>query len=51
MKNKTITFSFDDGITQDIRLVEILNKYKPKGTINLNSSLLSRDIFLDRNGR
>ena len=26
-KTKAITFSFDDGITQDIRLIEILNKH------------------------
>ena len=26
-KKKAITFGFDDGTTQDIRLVEILNKY------------------------
>ena len=50
-KNKAITFSFDDGVTQDIRLVEILNKYNLKATFNLNSSLLSKDNFLDRNGR
>ena len=25
-KKKAVTFSFDDGVTQDIRLVEILNK-------------------------
>lgn len=25
-KYKAITFSFDDGVTQDIRLIEILNK-------------------------
>ena len=25
-KNKAITFSFDDGTTQDIRLIQILNK-------------------------
>ena len=26
-KKKAVTFSFDDGVTQDIRLIEILNKY------------------------
>ena len=39
-KKKAITFSFDDGVTQDIRLIEILNKYGLKGTFNINSSLL-----------
>ena len=39
-KKKAITFSFDDGVTQDIRLIEILNKYGLKGTFNLNSARL-----------
>ena len=50
-KNKAITFSFDDGVTQDIRLVEMFNKYGLKCTFNLNSDLLSRDGSLERNGR
>ena len=39
-KKKAITFSFDDGVTQDIRLVEIFNKYGLKGTFNVNSGYL-----------
>ena len=39
-KNKAVTFSFDDGVTQDERLIEIFNKYGLKSTFNLNSSLL-----------
>ena len=39
-KNKALTFSFDDGVKQDIRLVEILIKYGLKGTFNLNSGFL-----------
>lgn len=39
-KKKAITFSYDDGITQDIRLIEILNKYNLKCTFNLNSEML-----------
>ncbi len=38
-KKKAVTFSFDDGVTQDIRLVEILNKYGLKCTFNINSAL------------
>lgn len=37
---KYVTFSFDDGVTQDKRLVELFNKYGLKCTFNLNSSLL-----------
>ena len=40
-KKKAVTFSFDDGVTQDIRLIEIFNRYGLKATFNLNSSLLS----------
>lgn len=36
-KLKAVTFSFDDGITQDIRMVELLDKYGLKATFNLNS--------------
>ena len=48
-KNKAITFSFDDGVTQDIRLIEILNRYGLKGTFNINSDLLGLRNTLDRN--
>ena len=26
-KKKAITFSYDDGVTQDIRFIALLNKY------------------------
>ena len=39
-KKKAITFSFDDGVEQDVRLIAILNKYGLKGTFNLNSAKL-----------
>ena len=39
-KKKAITFSFDDGVTQDIRCIELLNKYGLKGAFNLNSARL-----------
>ena len=50
-KRKAVTFSFDDGVTQDIRLIEILNKYGLKGTFNINSELLGLPGELVRNGR
>lgn len=37
-KSKGLTLSYDDGPVDDIRLVEILNKYGIKGTFNLNSA-------------
>ena len=39
-KNKAFTFSFDDGVLQDIRAIEIMDKYGLKGTFNLNSALI-----------
>lgn len=47
-KSKAITFSYDDGTVQDIRLIELLNKYNLKCTFNLNSELLSRPGILIR---
>lgn len=48
---KAVTFSYDDGVTQDIRLVEILNRYNLKATFNLNSELLGKDGSLDILGK
>ena len=39
-KKKAVTFSYDDGTTQDIRFIELLNKYGLKCTFNLNSEFL-----------
>ena len=47
-KMKAITFSYDDGVTQDIRLIELLNKYNLKCTFNLNSELLGKPGTLKR---
>lgn len=43
-KPKALTFSYDDGEKQDIRLIELFNKYGLKGTFNLNSGLMSEKI-------
>lgn len=45
-KMKAVTFSYDDGVTQDIRLIELLNKYGLKCTFNLNSEYLGNPGFL-----
>ena len=39
-KMKALTFSYDDGVFQDKRLLKIFNKYGLKGTFNLNSDML-----------
>lgn len=36
-KSKVLTLSYDDGVVQDIRLIEILNRYGIKATFNINS--------------
>lgn len=48
---KILTFSFDDGVTQDERFVEILNRYGLKCTFNINSGLLGTDGFLMIDGK
>ena len=50
-KKKAITFSYDDGVTQDIRLIELLNKYNLKCTFNINSDLLAKRGILVRNNQ
>ena len=37
MPKKLLTFSYDDGVTQDIRLAELFHTYGMKATFNLNS--------------
>lgn len=49
-KKKAVTFSYDDGVTQDIRLIEMLNRYGLKGTFNINSELLGQENELIRGG-
>lgn len=36
---KALTFSYDDGIEQDRKLVEIFNRYGMKATFNLNTGI------------
>lgn len=49
-KYKAVTFSYDDGVTQDKRLIEILDRYGLKCTFNINSELLGREGSLVRGG-
>ena len=48
-KRKALTFSFDDGVRQDRRTVELLNKYGLKATFNINSGYLGVPNRLIRN--
>ena len=49
-KLKYLTFSYDDGVTQDIRLAELFHKYGMKATFNLNSARLGESGSLLREG-
>lgn len=42
-KNKAITFSFDDAVSEDKKIIEILDKYNLKATFNINSGFLGVD--------
>lgn len=43
-KPKAFNVTYDDGVLQDIRFVELLNKYNLKGTFNLNSGLMENEF-------
>lgn len=47
---KAVTFSYDDGVLQDERLIALFNKYGVKATFNLNSGLLGLQGELIREG-
>lgn len=40
---KALTLSYDDGVEQDRKLIEIMNKHGLKGTFNLNSGLYAAE--------
>ena len=42
-KRKALTLSYDDGVEQDIYLIELMKKNGLKGTFNLNSGLYAEE--------
>lgn len=44
-KPKALTFSYDDGVYQDLRLIELFGRFGMKATFNLNSG-----VFADEPG-
>ncbi|GMQ60164.1 polysaccharide deacetylase family protein [Vallitalea sediminicola] len=46
-KKKAVILSYDDGVTNDRRLVELFNKYNLKGTFHLNSGKLDTEGHLN----
>ena len=49
-KLKAITFSYDDGVLQDERLVKIFNKYHLKAPFNINSGCFDKPGRLNIDG-
>ncbi len=47
---KAVTFSYDDGVTQDVRMIELMNQYGLQCTFNLNSDDLCNGGFLANAG-
>lgn len=50
-KAKALTLSYDDGVEQDARLIEIMNHFGLKGTFNLNSGLYAQEGTIYETGR
>lgn len=50
-KPKALTFSYDDGVYQDLRLISIFNQYGLKGTFNLNSGSFGQTPGDRKSGR
>lgn len=42
-KEKAVTLSYDDGVAQDKRLIQIMQKNGLKGTFNINGGLLPKE--------
>lgn len=43
-KTKAFNITYDDGVLQDVRFVEMMNRYGLKGTFNLNSALMESEF-------
>lgn len=50
-RKKALTLSYDDGITQDKRLISIFNKCALKATFNLNSGIQNENNSWINNGK
>lgn len=43
-KKKAFNVTYDDGVLQDVRFVQLLNRYGLKGTFNLNSAMAEQEF-------
>lgn len=48
--HKYLTFSFDDGLEQDKKIIEFMKKYGLKGTFNLNAGMFGKKNWVGRIG-
>lgn len=44
-KTKAVTFSYDDGCREDLKTVQVLDKYGMKGTFNINTAGVLNDTM------
>lgn len=49
-RQKALTLSYDDGVTQDERLIGMMRKYGMKGTFNINPGLAGDNDWLEQPG-
>lgn len=49
-RSKALTLSYDDGVTQDERLINLMNRYGIPGTFNLNPGLMGHRDWLIQPG-
>lgn len=50
-KTKAVTMSYDDGVTQDAKLIGIFDHYGIKGTFNINSGFIGQQDTMVRKGK
>lgn len=50
-KSKVLTLSYDDGVEQDIRMIELLNKHGIKCTFNINGGVFAPEGTVYEQGK
>ncbi|MBQ7838973.1 MAG: polysaccharide deacetylase family protein [Lachnospiraceae bacterium] len=50
-KKRALTLSYDDGVEQDARLIEIMKRHGLKGTFNISSEMYSEEGYVHPEGK
>ncbi len=50
-RRKAVTLSYDDGVRQDKRLVDIMKRFGIKGTFNINGGTVAKEITSPTSGK